>query len=279
MGRVEWSRGATDSRLVRTTAYLWIGLTAWLLAGLAAVVALVARRTVAHGDLAVLGVGVVLALVGGWASVAYLAVILDDPAVRSAIREHELASVLRPGGIVGGVLGVGAALAVGSVAGVAGIGAVLVALIAVGAAASVHRTTGAVDPDSGTVEYRTRRSSLDGLAGVGDYRVGDTAFFRLSYARGIGRFDVPRLLVVPASDAEEVGWALSAAVDDDPGDVRTTSTVTRTVVASAGLVLLGAGVSVHLFRPAAELPPSARGYITAVFALLGGVFLVSAAVE
>jgi hypothetical protein len=277
MDRVEWSRRPSDSRPFLVVVHLLAGALAAVVgvAGLLLVTTL--WRLVAAGDHAMAGVLVVLTLVGGWASVAYLVPILSDPELRARLVADPVVEDLRPGWVLVGTVVVGGLVVAAVALGVPPRFVLFGALAPLALSASMLRQEGAVDVRGTKIQTRERTVPVDGLTGYRTLRLGDTVFVWLSYARGRGSLDAPRLLAVPAADAPDVRRALDVIADPaaepdpaDPGE--------RWAVRVAAVVCL-AGAAAAGIAPSVVDVPAAVMVAAVPLGVTGAVFLASAWLE
>ena len=276
--RVEWSRDPTHSRLDLAIAHLIAGAfgVGVLIAPFVALV-FVGLSAAAAGNLTMLLVVVVLALVGSYASIFYLVPILRDPEMKQQFRLIPMNRGLRPAGVVVGVVAA-AVLAVVVIVFLARLGsgriafAMFVLLVMLPA---FRWTEGAIDPAGPTLEMYTQTFEIDGMTGFRSLRVADTTLFWLSYATGRGGIGAPQLLVVPVDDAPNVRRALEKIADSD-ADPKPGAKSERRIVTAVGAVLVVAAAGLYFAPPLSHVPAGARGILAFVVGGMGVLFLVVA---
>ncbi|MFC7046438.1 hypothetical protein ACFQH6_14410 [Halobacteriaceae archaeon GCM10025711] len=207
MTAIEWSRTPANARLARLPLYAFVGFLGGM--GLLAM-ALLVRVALAGLDLAQVGLVVLLVFVGGPLSLLYLWPMLSDPDQRPSLPGPGVRH-LHPAWVAVAVLVAAGLLVVAARSGVWLLVALAAGLMVPPVATNLLTTEGTLDPAAGTVTLQGRSISLDSLAGVRRWHVGDTAVCWLSYGPGAGGAGAPYLLVLP----KDVAAAIADAVGGD----------------------------------------------------------------
>lgn len=260
---IEWSYTPDDDPALRALFHFVVGAPVGiglLVVGLAGRVAWRAIRTGASDTLFLLGAAVVVLVFTGRATLGVLATegeLLAD----SALRERWLLAV-GLGWAAGVVL-----VAPRTTRGLVALGVVVVTSYVVLAVCS---TGGRLDPETLTVEGRTRTFSLAGLSSIRPVPLGPVVCYLLSFERGTTGSGTPRTLVVPCRVARDVASVLERAADADAeADRHVPGRGERLVAAVLGVCLLALGPALWVVLPDDGGATLLIVYLT-LFALLVG---------
>lgn len=277
VGSVTWRHDATTQRWLRVL-YL---LAAALLHGVAVLVAVgglaLAGVTLWTGSTGTRVLVVLLALVGGPASLLYLLPMLRDPDQRPSFYPEGMTagldlSLRRRGalGLAGGAVLAGAWwLDPRLVAAAVGVG------VLAGLASVVATTRGTIDPDRAVLDTGARAFALDRVTGYRTRSLGPLALVTLAVPARPGRLGRSTTWVlVPAARLADVTAALDAVVaSSDPDTGREPNPQVRLAAGGLALLFLGIGAGAALAIGAAV------GWYVAALCWLFGVILLLVARE
>lgn len=191
---MSWSVRPATSKPLRRVTYAVLGIFGGLFALLGAILAGLALRRLADGDVRLLALLAVVASVGGLLAGLYVLPLLRDPDRRPAALAIQFEHLDGQWLAISSLAGAGALWFLARVS-------PLVALAAVGAGAvalvgllGVAHARGEVDPRTRTLTYRDREVDLDAVAGLARYSVGPVSLLWVSYEPGARG---PRALLVP----------------------------------------------------------------------------------
>lgn len=285
MTPIRWHRGFDVSRPARLFAYALLapilgGTLLVVLLGLAMVPVVVPRLI---ADPSMLALVVVLALVGGPASLLYVWPLLTDPNQREALVRSNWITDLPPSGLLGcavaGALAQVVALWLTPLGPLLVVGAgTLVGVVGTG----LLLTRGQIDPDARRLTVRPSRggretsgtaTDLDTWTALRRYRLGPVVVLRPSYAPGTGA-GAPRLLTIPAWVADAADGTFDAALAAAaPAPGRDPNPAVAATLAVFGLGFAGTGVVLGLL---VAVPASLRVWLAGSLGGVGLLFLVLA---
>ncbi len=269
---LSWDLSPVDFRttsLLRYLPFVFLG-------GYAGVV-LVAGGLALPGLLAnpkLLAVAVLLALVGGPASLLYLWPMIRDPDQRTGLDPRGWYEGMRPAGVI-------AAAVTGTILLLAGSAVTANATYLLGIVLlfmcplfvlSIVDGQGRLDPESGTLTYQESSADVTSIDRVRCFRVGSVTLVWLGYAAGTSG-PRPRLLTVPEDAADDVLAVLRAGANA-PATVepRDPDRVAQAVLVVFGFLFFVAAIGVHLFDPAED----AGIYVTVIAGGVGLACLLAA---
>lgn len=265
-GVIEWSHDPTDSRVGMACAYVTAGIFGGLVLFAVSMFALAVAFAVAGGNLFAVGFVVLLALVGGPASLLYLWPLLRHPEQRPSAPDW-LAEFRPRWVLLASLFGV-LAIVLFTPSGFFFAPIVVGFVSMVGLA--LFTGEGEIDTETRTVRrgYGTE-IELDGLAGVKRLRVAGRVLSWLSFPRG----RPPRLLVLP-SETDRAARPIFKAAAAQPAE---TSDPNRTVQAAL-LALTLAFFSVPVILTVSDSVTTEGTAIVGYVAVLFGIIFTGAAV-
>lgn len=215
-----------------------------------------------------------LFLVGGPFSLLYLWPMIRDPAQRPEITafvgEHGSSPWTKrsvPAAALAGALVLGGLVAIGVPFAIV-YGSVVLAIFSP-VIVSVFTTIGSIEDDCLTCNGAT--VPLRQVTGVRSIRIGATAVWWVSYARGTGLL-TPRLLTVPATTAADVRTAFEHGGEPQQADSSWPSRPVRVILGAMALLFLGVGIVA--VRAIDE--PTIRIYVGGVTGAIGVLLSVAA---
>lgn len=274
-GRVTWRYDATTQPWLRLLylvgAAALHGLFLLLAVALLAVVALVLRGGSNEARLLV----VVLALVGGPASLLYLLPMLRDPDQRPSFHPPEMTvgpglSLRRRAALGGlGAAGLGAAWWVDPRLA----GAVLAVGLLAGLTAVLVATRGSINPERAVLATAAREFDLNGVRGYRTRRLGPVALVRFAAAARPGRLGrAPSWVVVPTGRLADVEATLDTVVAEaDPAAGRDPNPQVQLAAGALALTFLGVGAAALL-----TVGAGVGWYVATLCWLFGGLLLLVA---
>ncbi|MFC6731501.1 MULTISPECIES: hypothetical protein [unclassified Haladaptatus] len=273
---LEWTIDGTSARTVRvlrTALAASIGAFAILFALLFAYAlpAIFATLTTEVGVLVV-----ILALVGGPASLLYLWPMLTDASQRPTLEQTVFSDIENWGQIAVLAVLLAACYLLVIRADSRAILAILIFKFGLLVAISLFAGVGSIDRERGVLRYGAA-TKLDALAGVRTVKIGDVVLCYLSYKRGAARLNSPRFVSVPADQSDQVALVLEAGVEQDGPERDEPDRLVQAVLLSFAAVFLGAAAFFWIVADGA--PPGILLYVVLVTGLLGAAFALVAVFE
>jgi hypothetical protein len=269
-----WSLSPTDAAFVAALRYLPAAFFGgYVLLGTVAALSLVPALLANPVALAAV---VLFALVGGPLSLLYLWPMLRDPDQRPAPDEGAWFADLKPTRIVaaaltGSVLVAATFVLFGRVAQLV---LIVVCLLVPLVVVSFFRGEGAVDPGAGTLTYRGHTVDASLLRRVRTLRLGPVRLVVLRYHARVGGGWKPRVFLVPERVGADVEAVLRDGVVATPErDARTPDRAAQGLLVVVGAAFVLTGVAIATLG---GVPLGIRGYVGAVAAALGALFVLGA---
>ena len=267
---VEWYYDASTSRTLRVVAHLPpAGFGGVLLLAIGVVVAFVATNpTVLLSGSALLVI--LLLIIGGPVSLAYLWPMLTDPKQRPSTSEFAgvdgfpFSRKSVGGAAVSGAIGILVLLAVNASGTV--IYWLVVGCVFSPVLVAIATTHGQLK--GGTLTINRTEVPLNRITKVRSIQLRGVVIVSLSYARRSGLF-LPRLVVVPSAESEAVLSMVRSGISDDP-EIEPPDRAVQAVVFATGALFLGVAVLAHLSID----EPGVRLYSSAIIGGIGAVFCV-----